>query len=105
MRVTTLKSVVLPAPLGPIRPTMQPCGTSKLTPSRATRPPKRTLTPLTESRGASAAATGVDPLAAGAVLMPGPALEAGSGAVAGGPPSAAFADSNLGERPKQVVRR
>src|SRR2546429_83195 len=37
-----LKSVVLPAPFGPIRPTMRPGATSKETPSRATMPPKRT---------------------------------------------------------------
>src|SRR5262249_54932264 len=45
-----LKSVVLPAPLGPIRPTMAPLGTSKDTPSSATMPPKRTEMLLTLSR-------------------------------------------------------
>src|ERR1700704_687552 len=42
-----LKSVVLPAPFGPIRPTMRPGATSKETPSRATMPPKRTATSCT----------------------------------------------------------
>src|SRR5262249_38752754 len=36
--------VVLPAPLGPIRPAICPVSTSKETPSRATMPPKRTET-------------------------------------------------------------
>src|SRR5258708_12545757 len=44
-----LKSVVLPAPFGPIRPTMRPGATSKETPSRATMPPKRTATSCTRS--------------------------------------------------------
>src|SRR3954470_15380567 len=44
-----LKSVVLPAPLGPIRPTMRPGATSNDTPSSATMPPKRTATSCTRS--------------------------------------------------------
>src|SRR5690606_2270823 len=35
-----LNAVVLPAPFGPIRPTMAPCSTSKLTSRSAARPPK-----------------------------------------------------------------
>src|ERR1700674_4701492 len=46
-RVTTLKSVVLPAPLGPIKATTWPASTSKETRSKATTPPKRTLSSRT----------------------------------------------------------
>src|SRR5262245_52674018 len=45
--LTTSKSVVFPAPFGPMRPVMLPSPTPKLTPSRAWRPPKRFLTPKT----------------------------------------------------------
>src|SRR6266571_7765185 len=38
--VITLTSVVLPAPLGPIRPWIDPCSTSSDTPSTACTPPK-----------------------------------------------------------------
>src|SRR5262245_15234204 len=47
-----LKSVVLPAPFGPIRPTMRPGATPKETPSSATMPPKRTRTSCTRSSAA-----------------------------------------------------
>src|SRR5262245_44732257 len=43
MRDRQLNSVVLPAPLGPMRPTIWPSATSKLTSSRATMPPNRTV--------------------------------------------------------------
>src|SRR5438552_10244409 len=46
-----LKSVVLPAPFGPISPAMRPGATSKDTPSSATMPPKRTDTSRTLSSG------------------------------------------------------
>src|SRR4030042_385948 len=36
-----LKTVVLPAPLGPMRPLSAPAGTERLKSSRAERPPKR----------------------------------------------------------------
>ena len=49
-RLMQLNSVVLPAPLGPIRPQMSPRSTSKLTLSSATMPPKRTDTPRTLSK-------------------------------------------------------
>ena len=45
----TLKSVVLPAPLGPITPTTSPGATASDTSSRAVNPPKRTVTPATSS--------------------------------------------------------
>src|ERR1700734_3389409 len=45
-----LKSVVLPAPFGPIRPQIAPRGTSKETSSSAVTPPKRIVTPWTASR-------------------------------------------------------
>src|SRR2546430_936480 len=48
-RVTTLKRVVLPAPLGPISPTICPFSTSRETSSIATMPPKRRVTLRTES--------------------------------------------------------
>src|SRR5437588_4724139 len=47
--VIALKSVVLPAPLGPIRPTTSPRLTLSETSSRATSPRKRTVTALTSS--------------------------------------------------------
>src|SRR6266536_1007810 len=40
----TLKSVVLPAPFGPMMPTRSPSPTSKLTSRTAVRPPKRLVT-------------------------------------------------------------
>ncbi len=52
-RLRQLNSVVLPAPFGPIRPQMSPRRTSKLTPSSATMPPKRTVTPRTLSKGSA----------------------------------------------------
>ena len=52
--LTTSKSVVFPAPLGPMRPVMLPSPTSRLTPSRAWRPPKRFLTPRTVRRASRA---------------------------------------------------
>ena len=49
-----LNSVVLPAPLGPIRPTISPGRTSKLTLLTATRPPKRRTRPSIRMRGEAA---------------------------------------------------
>jgi hypothetical protein len=51
-----LKSVVLPAPFGPIRPTIWPDCTSKETPSSATIPPNRTVRSRTDSTGRPAGA-------------------------------------------------
>ena len=48
-RVITLKSVVLPAPFGPIRPTIWPGSTSSETSSMATIPPNRRVTFRIES--------------------------------------------------------
>src|SRR4051794_811932 len=42
--VSTLKNVVLPAPLGPIRATIEPVGMAKSTSLTATRPPNSTRT-------------------------------------------------------------
>ena len=50
-------SVDLPAPLAPMRPTISPLWTLRDTLSTATRPPKRTLRPLTASTGPDAAAS------------------------------------------------
>ena len=47
--LTTLKHVVLPAPFGPISPTISPCATENVTFRRAFRPPKRRLTWSTSS--------------------------------------------------------
>src|SRR5487761_407722 len=44
---TTLNKLVLPAPLGPMMPTISPAGTSSDTSSRATNPPKRTVSERT----------------------------------------------------------
>src|SRR3954465_13097825 len=51
MPVMTLKSVVLPAPFGPIRPVIVPGSTEKLAPLTAVTPPKRTVTSSTSSSG------------------------------------------------------
>src|ERR1700735_494793 len=45
-----LKSVVLPVPLGPIKPQIAPRATSKETSSSAVTPPNRIVTPRTASR-------------------------------------------------------
>src|SRR6266498_5642903 len=50
--VTRLKNVVLPAPFGPISPTIRPSSTSRSTSSRAAKPPKRFVT-LSASRSAT----------------------------------------------------
>src|SRR5437588_12524804 len=42
--VMTLNSVVFPAPLGPIRPVIDPCSAVRVTSLKATTPPKRTVT-------------------------------------------------------------
>src|SRR6478736_3152691 len=46
----TLKQVVLPAPLGPMRPRISPSLMWKFTSLRATTPPKRRVTLSTSSR-------------------------------------------------------
>src|SRR5215212_5316764 len=51
--VIRLTRVVLPAPLGPIRPTISFWRRSKLTPCTATTPPNRRLTPSTRSTTSS----------------------------------------------------
>jgi len=38
---------VLPEPFGPMRPVIEPCATAKETPSTATSPPKRLVSPST----------------------------------------------------------
>src|SRR5574341_855896 len=45
----TLKSVVFPAPLGPISPTISPGAIRKQTPERAVRPPNRLVRPMPSS--------------------------------------------------------
>src|SRR5262245_25081335 len=47
--VITLKSVVLPAPFGPMRPVTAPSDAVRSTPSSAVLPPNRTVTPRTSS--------------------------------------------------------
>ena len=54
--VTASMNVVLPAPFGPMSPTMPLSGTVSVTPSSARRPPKRTTRSSTSSRFASVAA-------------------------------------------------
>src|SRR6516225_11541842 len=48
--VTTLNSVVLPAPLGPIKPVMRPASALSDTSSTAIRPPNLTVTPVSSRR-------------------------------------------------------
>ena len=50
-----LKKVVLPAPFGPIRPTIDPLRSAKSTLLTATRPPKRLVMPVASSTLASSA--------------------------------------------------
>src|SRR5437868_6141588 len=49
-----LNAVVLPAPLGPIRPTISHSSTDRLSPSIATRPPKRIVRSRTSSTDTAA---------------------------------------------------
>src|SRR5262245_23209118 len=51
--VMTLKHVVLPAPLGPMRPKIWLRSISKLTRSRATRPPKRIVRSVRRRTGSA----------------------------------------------------
>ena len=46
-----LKSVVLPAPFGPIRPQIAPRATSKDTSSSAVTPPNRIVSPVDRQQG------------------------------------------------------
>src|SRR6266446_7283379 len=48
----TLKSVVLPAPFGPMRPVIEPSATARVQPARASTPPKRLVMPVTVSSSA-----------------------------------------------------
>ena len=50
-----LKQVVLPAPLGPISPLIEPRSTSNVAPSTATWPPKRLTRPETSSSTSTSA--------------------------------------------------
>src|SRR4029453_14540554 len=47
------KSVVLPAPLGPISAVMRPSGAARDAPLTASRPPKRQVTRSTTSKGSA----------------------------------------------------
>src|SRR5512144_2201561 len=58
-----LKTVVLPAPFGPIKAVMVPFATSKDRSSTATRPPKRMERCSTRSRGSFASAMFVSAMA------------------------------------------
>src|SRR5215468_6770033 len=71
--VSTLKKVVFPEPLGPIRPRISPSSSSKLNRSSATSPPKRRVTSrqvssdgedgfTRDDRSNAASAAGSDPL-------------------------------------------
>ena len=76
--VTTLKNVVLPAPLGPMSPMMPPRGTTRSTALSATTPPNAFVTPRT-SRIAAPCPTG--PLATRSRSQAGMAsIRAGGGA-------------------------
>src|SRR3989442_1082004 len=55
-----LNSVVLPAPLGPMRPTISPASMASETSRFASRPPKRLLEDSTWSRGAIRYAGGAE---------------------------------------------
>src|SRR5690242_13035818 len=52
----TLNKVVLPAPFGPISPVIPVGATSRSTSLRATKPPKRTVTPRAPSSGSDTSA-------------------------------------------------
>jgi len=53
MPVTILKTVVFPAPFGPMIPVMLPSVTSKENESTALMPSKYLVSPFTENRGLS----------------------------------------------------
>src|SRR3954452_20612497 len=58
----TLKSVVFPAPFGPMMPWMRPCSTPSETPSSTTMPPKLLRRPSTLKMGsATRPASGLQP--------------------------------------------
>ena len=78
----TLKKVVLPAPLGPMRLTIEPSGMSKSIVRTATRPPKRFEIPRASSRRPRLA--GSDEVVAG----PAGAAAGAAGAAGSGPPGA-----------------
>src|SRR5262249_4943921 len=52
--VIRLKTVVFPAPFGPMSPTIPPAGITRSTSLTATRPPNRRVSPRTSSTGAPA---------------------------------------------------
>src|SRR6202008_3655102 len=54
--VTTLNTVVLPAPLGPMRAKIEPVGTARLTRSSATTPPNCMVSSSSSSRSSGTAA-------------------------------------------------
>src|SRR6476469_11037350 len=66
----TLKHVVLPAPLGPMRPRISPLLMWKLTSLRATTPPKRRVTSSTSSSRSPSDTTGT-PMSSGAMSTSG----------------------------------
>ena len=66
--VMRLNSVVLPAPLGPMRPNSSPCATANETALTATTPPNWHVTPSTTSKLAADVAA-PSRAAAGATLM------------------------------------
>src|SRR2546422_10970948 len=92
----TLKSVVLPAPFGPMRPVIEPSPTESVQPPSASTPPKR-LVMLVTLRSSAVAGSPVArdhirfPEARG-VAQPGtaPALGGGGGRFTSGHPDHAF---------------
>src|SRR5262245_1381059 len=70
-----LKSVVLPAPLGPMSPTISRGSIESVTSRLATRPPKRLVVPVTERSGAIASALPLEAERGGALGLAGPAGE------------------------------
>ena len=88
MPFTTLKSVVLPAPFGPITPWIWPRSTASETPSSTTMPPKRLTSASTARIGSATAAAirGDGPRSAPGArsrFEPGRRLELGRGVLDG----------------------
>src|ERR1700733_16210222 len=75
MRLTILKMVVLPAPLGPMMANISPCLTEKPTPSTALRPPKYSARSVTVSSAMSVGnAMSASPQQGGMADQPRPGL-------------------------------
>src|SRR3954468_13539159 len=79
---TTLNSVVLPAPFGPMIPRMRPGGADRETSSSAMSPPKRTPIPFSDRLAVSAEISSGDDLMPTSLLFDGTDVGRGAGSPA-----------------------